>query len=1146
MATKKFTQLPELAETPAADDIVAVVDTSAGLSKRMTLQRVYDFVLTLLTATAIGAIPTSQKGTANGVAELDDDGLVPLAQLPSAEDQGAIPLALLGANNGVATLDGNGRIPASQLTVGAFRYRGVWDADANSPALTDGVGTPGDVYRVSVAGFQDLGSGTIDFEVGDYAILNSDSVWEKSDTTDAVSTVNGQIGVVELDYEDVGAAPAVHTHTTSQITDFLEGVQDAVGSMIVDSDTIDATYNDGAGTVSLGIKASSVELSMLAVLGSRGVLGRSSTGGNPELIAASTVGAVSYDGSTVAFRQITQAMIADDAVDFAQMAHVAALSVIGNNSNATAAPHAITAGTDGYVLRRSGTSLGFGQLALGAFADNIITPAKLNIISGLQTALAQSTLALFRSNAGIAGLDDANVFTAQQVISAGLTPLILRRSDDGTNGPQLVTQHLSASPAASDSLFALAVQGNDSGGNLTSYLRLFATLIDPTDGSEDARWAFETMVAGSASVRLRIDAGLYHPTVTGGDKGDNTINFGQIYEANVRVATLGANTITGAQTITADTTYPMSLIRSNDSNVGPFFQVFHNSASPAASDQLGGLAVWGRDSGGNAVQYGVLSGYIIDPTDGSEDSAWGMDTYVAGSSGRRLNVGGGVYHPSATGGDKGNNTLNFGQLYENNARVAVLTGNAFTGLHTFTNSGSTALNMAENTYLRWGSGANRKFLVGATADVLSGFVHTSADAFESTAWRIDLATRSWMVGPFLALGGITSASPAIKASGAAVHARLADDSGFAAFLSGAITISTTSQNVIDATNTAGASIINSRGGSGYGAFAAWGSGTNPAYVFFMNASNAERVRMMADNTRVLSISCDSATTTHLQIAPTHVAAGVPLRPRIYTIATLPTAGAGGEIITVSDLGGMGSSNATGHGQLVSDAASGKWRRWGDQGITQMGDADLSWSALVYGNVIEMVGTLTANRVITLANTGQAHFGMRVRVVRTGGGAFSLTVDNHNGTDLLVFPSGSTGSAEFVYDGTNWVLDATTANIEGTYTPTITGVGNVASSVADVCFYERRGSRVHVSGTVQIDPTTGTGALTEWGVSLPIASNLAAYTDLLGSGATASATGSVSPGVRVYGETTNDRAEMVMCSANTSAQFISFQFSYRVL
>lgn len=66
-----------------------------------------------------------------------------------------------------------------------------------------------------------------------------------------------------------------------------------------------------------------------------------------------------------------------DAVTDAKLRNSAALSVIGNATNASADPGDIAAGTDGHVLRRSGTALGFGTIATAGIADAAVTLAKL-------------------------------------------------------------------------------------------------------------------------------------------------------------------------------------------------------------------------------------------------------------------------------------------------------------------------------------------------------------------------------------------------------------------------------------------------------------------------------------------------------------------------------------------------------------------------------------------------------------------------------------------------------------------------------------------------------------------------------------------------------------------------------------------------
>ena len=112
---------------------------------------------------------------------------------------------------------------------------------------------------------------------------------------------------------------------------------------------------------------------------------------------------------------------------------------------------------------------------------------------------------------------------------------------------------------------------------------------------------------------------------------------------------------------------------------------------------------------------------------------------------------------------------------------------------------------------------------------------------------------------------------------------------------------------------------------------------------------------------------------------------------------------------------------------------------------------------------------------------------------------------------------------------------------GTYTPTLTGVTNVASTSAATTRYTRVGNVVFVSGTAAID-TTSTG-LTQFDVSLPIASNLAAGSDLTGT-FTRDESSSYVPGACV-GEVTNDRAACVFYASYTSASNAYFSFSYEV-
>jgi hypothetical protein len=159
---------------------------------------------------------------------------------------GAIPSSEKGSANGVATLDGSGKVPVSQLPSAIMTYEGLWNASTNNPTLADGTGDAGQVYRVSVAGTQNLGSGNITFDVGDYVIYNG-TVWEKSDTTDSVVSVNGSTGIVTVNAINQltgDVTTTVASGSESKVATIANGA--VTGSKIANNTITDANINANA------------------------------------------------------------------------------------------------------------------------------------------------------------------------------------------------------------------------------------------------------------------------------------------------------------------------------------------------------------------------------------------------------------------------------------------------------------------------------------------------------------------------------------------------------------------------------------------------------------------------------------------------------------------------------------------------------------------------------------------------------------------------------------------------------------------------------------------------------------------------------------------------------------------------------------
>jgi hypothetical protein len=96
-----------------------------------------------------------------------------------------------------------------------------------------------------------------------------------------------------------------------------------------------------------------------------------------------------------------------------------ALSVVGNISNATADVGDISAGTDGFILRRSGTALGFGQLTAGGIAGTATNGNAIVLVAGVPTWTALAS----GGSVTTVSVVNANGFNGS-VANASTTPAI--------------------------------------------------------------------------------------------------------------------------------------------------------------------------------------------------------------------------------------------------------------------------------------------------------------------------------------------------------------------------------------------------------------------------------------------------------------------------------------------------------------------------------------------------------------------------------------------------------------------------------------------------------------------------------------------------------------------------------------------------
>jgi hypothetical protein len=138
-----------------------------------------------------------------------------------------------------------------------------------------------------------------------------------------------------------------------------------------------------AGITNAAVTFAKIQNSAVAGLS---VVGRSaaSAGAFDEIAAATDGHVLRRSGSTLGFGTIATAGIANNAVDNTKFRQGAALSVVGVTGNAAANVADIAAATDHHVLRRSGAALGFGLLTGSNITTNTIANANLsNVSSGI-------------------------------------------------------------------------------------------------------------------------------------------------------------------------------------------------------------------------------------------------------------------------------------------------------------------------------------------------------------------------------------------------------------------------------------------------------------------------------------------------------------------------------------------------------------------------------------------------------------------------------------------------------------------------------------------------------------------------------------------------------------------------------------------
>lgn len=201
---------------------------------------------------------------------------------------------------------------------------------------------------------------------------------------------------------------------------FAEDVDDRVNSLLVAGSNITLTYNDAGNTLTIASTGGGASNYQTFRDAGTDKTQRAAANFVDTARIAFTLTDDAVNGETeisadlIPGGNITSTYLATGAVDDTILRDSVGLSVIGRSVNSTGDPGDIAAANDGEVLRRSGTTLGFGTVATAGIANNAIDNTKI------RQGVARSVI-------GVTGNATANVADIQ-----GTADQVLRVNTAGT------------------------------------------------------------------------------------------------------------------------------------------------------------------------------------------------------------------------------------------------------------------------------------------------------------------------------------------------------------------------------------------------------------------------------------------------------------------------------------------------------------------------------------------------------------------------------------------------------------------------------------------------------------------------------------------------------------------------------------------
>lgn len=208
---------------------------------------------------------------------------------------------------------------------------------------------------------------------------------------------------------------------------------------------------------------------------------------------------------------------------------------------------------------------------------------------------------------------------------------------------KIIQDYTSGAPTISDTGVITATQGGSLTGTWTDLGSV--TTIDINGGSIDGVTIGAAAAGAITGTTVTANTGFMPDANDGAYLGQSGTAFSDLFLASGGVINWDAGNM-----VLTHSAGVLTISNSNTNETGPILELYQDSSSPAANDDIAEIQFFGKDSAGNKQEYARIEATITDPTSTTEAGKLTLWVTSAGSVTSKLDVTNAALTPTTNDG----------------------------------------------------------------------------------------------------------------------------------------------------------------------------------------------------------------------------------------------------------------------------------------------------------------------------------------------------------------------------------------------------------------------------------------------------------------------------------------------------------------